>query len=294
VDRPPNVAPVANAGADQIVTDNDGNGTEVVALNGTASADSDGTIVSYVWREGASTVTIGVSPTVSLSVGTHTLTLQVTDDDGATATDSVVVTVNPYVPPPSPTVHIGDLDGSTGGNKSTWSATVTVAVHNNSNHGAVSNALVTGTWSGAASGSGSCTTNGGGTCQLSVGNLRKRDATATIALSRPYPTEHVVRRSSRFSAPHESSLRSPRLSPLPASCSAPADTFRNRVRPSQATRFKDEVEESDQPIRRITERGNLFGTPCVQRSRGFHRSATGGRIRWHSRFCVIRDPICSP
>jgi hypothetical protein len=58
------------------------------------------------------------------------VTLQVTDDDGAMATD----TVNPFVPPPPPTVHMGDLDGSTAGNKSTWSATVTVAVHNNSNH----------------------------------------------------------------------------------------------------------------------------------------------------------------
>ena len=184
VNPKPNAPPSANAGADQTVTDSDGNGTQAVTLNGAASSDSDGTIVSYVWREGASTVATGVSPTVSLSVGTHTLTLQVTDDDGATATDSVTVTVNPFVPPPpSPTVHIGDLDGSTAGNKSSWSATVTIAVHNNSNHGAVSGALVTGTWSGAASGSGSCTTNGGGTCQISVSNLRKRDATATFTVT---------------------------------------------------------------------------------------------------------------
>jgi subtilisin family serine protease len=146
VNPKPNAPPSANAGADQTVTDSDGNGTQAVTLNGAASSDSDGTIVSYVWREGASTVATGVSPTVSLSVGTHTLTLQVTDDDGATATDSVTVTVNPFVPPPpSPTVHIGDLDGSTAANKSSWSATVTVAVHNNSNHGAVSGVLVTGT-----------------------------------------------------------------------------------------------------------------------------------------------------
>ena len=182
VNPKPNAPPSANAGADQTVTDSDGNGTQAVTLNGAASSDSDGTIVSYVWREGASTMATGVSPTVSLSVGTHTLTLQVTDDDGATATDSVTVTVKPFVPP-APTVHIGDLDGSTGGNKSSWSATVTIAVHNNSNHGAVSGALVTGTWSGAASQSGSCTTNGGGTCQISVSNLRKRDASATFTVT---------------------------------------------------------------------------------------------------------------
>ena len=183
VNPKPNVPPTANAGPDQTVTDSDNNGTQAVTLNGGSSSDSDGSIVSYVWREGASVVATGVSPTVSFSVGTHTLTLQVTDDDGATATDSVAVTVNPFVPPPpSPTVHVGDLDGSQSGNKSGWSATVTIAVHNNA-HGAVSGALVTGTLSGAASGSRSCTTNGSGTCQISVSNLRKRDASVTFTVT---------------------------------------------------------------------------------------------------------------
>ena len=180
VNAKPNAPPSANAGADQAVTDSDGNGTQGVTLNGGASFDSDGTIVSYVWREGASTLGTGVSPTVSFSVGTHTLTLQVTDDDGATATDSVTVTVNPFVP--APTVHIGDLDGSGSGNKSGWSAAVTVAVHN-SIHGAMSGALVTGTLSGAATGSRSCTTSGSGTCQISVSNLRKRDASVTFTVT---------------------------------------------------------------------------------------------------------------
>jgi thermitase len=178
----PNSPPVANAGADHAVTDNDGSGTESVTLNGSGSSDSDGSIVSYVWRDGATVVGTGVAASVSLSVGAHTLTLQVTDNDGATATDSVVVTVNPFVPPP-PSVHIGDLDGAANGNKSSWSATVTVAVHNGSNHAGVSGAMVTGTWSGAASGTGSCTTGSGGTCQLSLNNLRKRDASATFTVT---------------------------------------------------------------------------------------------------------------
>ncbi|MFQ5630229.1 MAG: S8 family serine peptidase, partial [bacterium] len=37
-------APIANAGADQTVTDNDGNGIESVTLDGSASFDPDGTI----------------------------------------------------------------------------------------------------------------------------------------------------------------------------------------------------------------------------------------------------------
>lgn len=180
VNPKPNAPPTANAGPDQTTTDSDNNGTQAVTLNGSGSSDSDGTIVSYVWREGASTIATGVGPTVSLSVGTHTLTLQVTDDDGATATDTVAVTVNPFVPPP--TSHIGDLDGSRSGTKSGWSATVTVAVHNNT-HGAVSGAVVTGTLSGAATGSRSCTTNGTGTCQVSATNLRKKDASVTFTVT---------------------------------------------------------------------------------------------------------------
>jgi thermitase len=176
----PNSPPVANAGADRAVTDNDGNGTESVTLNGSGSSDSDGNIVSYVWRDEAATIVgTGVAASVSLSAGAHTLTLQVTDNDGATATDTVVVTVNPFVP----SVHIGDLDGAAIGNKSSWSATVTVSVHNGSNHGGVSGATVTGTWSGAASGPGNCTTVPGGTCQLGLNNLRKRDASATFTVT---------------------------------------------------------------------------------------------------------------
>ncbi|MDX2302304.1 MAG: putative Ig domain-containing protein, partial [Microscillaceae bacterium] len=46
-----NTLPTANAGADQTVTDSDNNGSQAVSLNGAASTDADGTIVSYVWTE---------------------------------------------------------------------------------------------------------------------------------------------------------------------------------------------------------------------------------------------------
>src|SRR4029453_16529287 len=46
-------------------------------------------------REGDTPIATGTTAAVWLSVGTHTLTLEVTDDDGDSATDSVVVTVNP-------------------------------------------------------------------------------------------------------------------------------------------------------------------------------------------------------
>ncbi|OGZ42197.1 MAG: hypothetical protein A3C80_03065 [Candidatus Ryanbacteria bacterium RIFCSPHIGHO2_02_FULL_45_43] len=88
-----NIIPTANAGADQTVVDSDGNGTEDVMLDGSSSSDSDGSIVSYEWREGATLLTTGVSPTLSFALGNHTVTLTVTDNDGATASDSVQINV---------------------------------------------------------------------------------------------------------------------------------------------------------------------------------------------------------
>jgi thermitase len=180
VNAAPNLPPVANAGSDQVVTDNNGDGAELVTLNGAASSDSDGTIVTYEWREGGAVVGTGATPTVSFTVGTHTLTLRVTDEDGGTGTDSVVVTVNPLAGTAS--AHIGDLDGSSAGNKSSWTALLTVTVHNSSHQG-VSGAMVTGTWSGAATGSGTCTTGAAGTCVVVSGNVRKRDGSVTFTVA---------------------------------------------------------------------------------------------------------------
>jgi calcineurin-like phosphoesterase family protein/K319-like protein/purple acid phosphatase-like protein len=92
---PINTPPLASAGPDQTVIDADGNGAESVSLNGANSYDPDGSISSYAWTDGGITIATGATPTVTLSVGTHTLTLAVTDNLGATATDQVVVTVEP-------------------------------------------------------------------------------------------------------------------------------------------------------------------------------------------------------
>lgn len=86
--------PVANAGADQIVHDTDRSGDQLVTLDGSASTDADGSIVSYVWKNGETQIATGATPQVLLAAGVHTLTLTVTDDDNLTDSDTVVVTVN--------------------------------------------------------------------------------------------------------------------------------------------------------------------------------------------------------
>ncbi|MDA0143349.1 chitinase [Vibrio toranzoniae] len=96
---PVNRKPTAAAGADQSVE-----GPASVSLDGSASKDSDGTIASYVWSQVSGTaVTLanGNAAVASFDVvevtqqETLTFNLTVTDNEGATSTDTVVVTVNP-------------------------------------------------------------------------------------------------------------------------------------------------------------------------------------------------------
>jgi len=90
-----NNPPIANAGPDQTVTDTDVNREENVTLDGGDSYDPDGSIASWVWTEGGSQIATGRTPTVTLSVSTHVVTLTVTDDRGNTGNDQVTITVTP-------------------------------------------------------------------------------------------------------------------------------------------------------------------------------------------------------
>lgn len=91
----PNSAPTADAGANKTVEVN-----KTISITGNA-ADSDGTIVSYQWMEGAivlaTTQTFNYKP---ISTGNHTLTLNVTDNDDATGNDSMQVNVTAAVQTP--------------------------------------------------------------------------------------------------------------------------------------------------------------------------------------------------
>lgn len=87
-----NVTPFADAGPDQYIAGDDGHAS--VTLDGSASVDVDGALVSLQWREGGSIIAAGEIQTVDLPVGEHTITLIVTDDRGAVGSDDVVMTVN--------------------------------------------------------------------------------------------------------------------------------------------------------------------------------------------------------
>ena len=90
-----NYPPVVNAGADKTIT----LPTNSVSLSGSAT-DQDGSIVGYSWTKvsgGAATITTptAASTTITgLAQGIYVFQLKATDNNGATGTDNVQVTVN--------------------------------------------------------------------------------------------------------------------------------------------------------------------------------------------------------
>jgi hypothetical protein len=90
-------SPTANAGTDQTVEC--GGGTTSVTLDGSASTPGSGTINSYSWAEGPTSLGTGATLSVGLGLGVHTITLTVTDTGGGTDTDDVVITVQDTLAP---------------------------------------------------------------------------------------------------------------------------------------------------------------------------------------------------
>src|SRR5579871_4359058 len=104
VNPAPNQPPVANAGANQTIT----LPTNSISVDGSGSKDPDGVIASFSWTkvsgpaQGTITNATNVSTTITnLVQGTYVFKLTVTDNSGATASDTMTVVVNaaPNQPP---------------------------------------------------------------------------------------------------------------------------------------------------------------------------------------------------
>ena len=83
-----NAAPVADAGADQVVVSG-----AVVTLDGSGSSDSDGTIEYYEWQEDWVFLGSGVTLETVFAQGVHEITLYVVDDGRKVGSDVVRVEV---------------------------------------------------------------------------------------------------------------------------------------------------------------------------------------------------------
>jgi hypothetical protein len=89
-----NQEPIAVAGESQTVTDDDGDGFADVTLDGSGSADPDGTIVKYLWSLDGTWLSDQAIATVKLPVGTHQVQLSVTDNSGDSTDSTVQIQVN--------------------------------------------------------------------------------------------------------------------------------------------------------------------------------------------------------
>ncbi|MFC2009846.1 PKD domain-containing protein [Chloroflexota bacterium] len=96
-EMPCNVAPVADAGPDQIVEANTTGGANVT-LDGSGSSDGDGDTLTYDWAWDGGTAS-GISPMVFLPLGTTHVTLMVNDGTENSDPDVVDVTVQDTTAP---------------------------------------------------------------------------------------------------------------------------------------------------------------------------------------------------
>ena len=131
------------------------------------STDADGSIASRSWSFGGS----GDPQSHTFAAeGTHSVTLTVIDNGGASSSVTQQVTVS--APTAAERVHVGALDATSAVvDKRAWRATVTITVVDTSGD-PVANATVSGGWSVGASDT--CLTGSAGTCQVMSDNLARR------------------------------------------------------------------------------------------------------------------------
>ncbi|MBT3888093.1 MAG: leucine-rich repeat protein [Nitrosomonadaceae bacterium] len=133
-----NNAPIAEAGNNQTINDDATPGASVT-LNANGSSD-DIAIGSYSWSGSDGSTYSGLSPTVSVAIGTTVYTLIVTDTDGATDTDTVSITLYNNAPVANAGSNQSILDDATPGDES-----VTLDASNSSDD----NPIVSYAWSGS-------------------------------------------------------------------------------------------------------------------------------------------------
>jgi subtilisin family serine protease len=151
-------------------TDVDGGSLAIASVSdpphGTAAPNADGTI-TYTPDAGYS--------------GADAFGYAATDGLATSNVATVSVTIAPSPPPPSPTLHVGDLDRATSTSGKSWTAKVTIRIHDAA-HAGVSGVVVTGTWSAGASGTSSCTTGTNGACTVQKTKLA-RSSVASVTFS---------------------------------------------------------------------------------------------------------------
>ncbi len=139
--------PVTDAGEDKQISVEPGSDTALVTLDASTSYDADGYIVSYLWKEDS--VVLGSSAVieVALTIGTHDITLIVTDNDGLTATDTIQVVVTREAPS-GQCIYVQDITITAKKKGKVWDVIAEVTIFDDSSD-PVKSVEVFGNWGGS-------------------------------------------------------------------------------------------------------------------------------------------------
>lgn len=153
------------------------------SFDATGSSDSDGTISTYSWDFGDGNTASG--PTTSHSyaaAGDYTVALTVTDNDGATDSQSQVVTVTAPSTGDPTSLHVQSIvTGTASAGKGSKNGTATVTIHDDQEN-PVANATVSGTFSGTFSESVSGVTGADGTVTFTTSASAKGGVTVDFCV----------------------------------------------------------------------------------------------------------------
>ncbi len=166
-----NLPPVARIAA----TPTSGYAPLAVTFNGSTSSDPDGTINSYAWTFGDGTTSSGVAVTKTYTTaGSYAAILTVTDNQGATASASVPISV---LQDPAKVIRVQSIALTEVSNHGQAVVKVT-----NLSGVAMSGVTVTGHWSGTTTGTSSAVTDATGSAILASSRLKK-SGTLTFSIT---------------------------------------------------------------------------------------------------------------
>ena len=170
----PNLAPIASASA----SPTSGSAPLYVSFSSAGSYDPDGGIMTYQWNFGDGSSVISANPTNTYSsAGIYTATLTVTDDLGATDSDTVTISVGQDS---NRDIDVSSFALGVDSTKAGKAAVATVRVMSRLNQ-PVAGAGITVTWSGLVSGTSTGTTDSSGYAVLTSRRTKKSGTiTATV------------------------------------------------------------------------------------------------------------------
>jgi len=155
--------------------------TNLLTVNFTdASTDADGTIVSWDWNFGDSGSSAAQNPQHTYAAsGTYSVTLTVTDDEGATDDVTKDVTVSDGI---IHDIYVFDITQTVSRAGANYYSDAVVTIKDD-NGNLVSGATVYISWSGVVSGTNSGTTGAAGTVTFRSANVKKQTGPFTITVT---------------------------------------------------------------------------------------------------------------